>query len=216
MGKEKKKYGEEDLSSMEKKASDMSKINVAVGSPYSVYDAIDRANIETVGDVKTDALFADMATKHMEQKGLTPNDNFNKPTDINAEQELKKVLHGDDEFIHSVNDMEESRKMAQVSLDIVHEGAIVSATTNDAVNDGVNDGVSEGVNEGISEGISEGVNYHPEADFHEKQIKEASEIPIIENVEDFLLDPDTIIESADDVKNILLKERDKQNVLKKS
>jgi len=241
LGKGKKKYGEVDLSNMETKASDMSKINVAVGSPYSVYDAIDRANIETVGDVKTDALFADMTSKHNEFKGLTPNDGFNKPMGIDVEaeitkmavdettiqcgidvhDELNKMLRGDADFISKMEEIEENQKLAQISVDIVHEGATEGAT--EGISEGVikgikhvnpNDTVNDTVRDAVNEGANEGANWHPEADFHEQQIIEDSEI--VGDIEDFLLDPDAVIESSDSVKNILLKERDKQNVLKKA
>ena len=201
----KKKYGDGDIDKLE---SDMSKIHVAVGSPYSVEAAIDRANLETVGDVRSNAMLDDMRNKFMEGKGLTPNDSF-EPKGMDAQEELKRIMHEDVSYLeHDV----ENEKIQQTAYDIVHTEGI-----NEGVSEGVNpDAVNDTASDAVTEGVNEGVNFHPEADFHEKQIREVAELPlIIGNVEDFLLDPDAIIEGKDDVKNILLGKRNVQNVLKK-
>jgi replicative DNA helicase len=117
------------------------------------------------------------------------------PVDLTQFDKLVKTENATIENIHISTTRDLNSEELKQIVDFAQKTLNETEGVNDGVTEGVNDGVKntaiettkkddileidetvkiEGVNEGASEGVNEGVNIHPEADFHEKQIKNDS------------------------------------------
>jgi replicative DNA helicase len=203
LNKGKKKYGDDDINRVLDRASDMSLIHSAVGS-LSESASISKVNDETVNDAMRESLLknilAEKANAAIPPAPLRPNMEFDESLGVESDDVIIKIAIHDTSYGIDAN-VELNKLMSD-------EGVSEGVNANDGVNEGATDGAT--VNDTVNDAV-----YHSETYFREKQIKEAAEIVDIDALEMMLSDPDEVVDREKNMRDLLLKQRESQDVIKK-